>query len=89
MTKAQATFENTLSFIAKYWVVFGFAAQIIFNYSAYLAFKEETGKSIESIVERVEKIEDKSVKDALVIAEINARLSSIETSLLFIKDALR
>jgi hypothetical protein len=38
---------------------------------------------------RIEKLENTKVTDALNIAEINSRLSSIETSLIFIKEAVK
>ena len=39
--------------------------------------------------DRILKLENNNVDNALVISEINSRLSSIETSLVFIKEAVK
>jgi len=45
--------------------------------------------SVNDHEERLKRLENERISEALAISEINSRLSSIETSLLFIKDALK
>lgn len=76
-------------FLKEYWIIFAFATQIVFNYAGYVAFKDSITKDFTQVVTRVEKLEARSVSDALIVSEINSRLASMETSLRYIERLLK
>lgn len=76
-------------FLRDNWIIFAFIGQLIFNYATTQVRITNLREDVERNNSRIVKLEEKSVSDALNTAEINSRLASIETSLIFIKEAVR
>ena len=74
--------KSFTSLIKENWILLAFLVQLILTWG----FLQN---SVTNHEERIKTLESERVSEALSISEINSRLSSIETSLIFIKEALR
>lgn len=74
--------KSFLRLLKENWVIIVVIGQFLFTvYTLQNGFTNHEA--------RITKLEDNQRTEALVISEINSRLSSIETSLIFIKEALK
>lgn len=74
--------KSFITLLKENWLIIGFVGQFILTFG-FLQTTVHENKL------RIEKLESTKVQDALNIAEINSRLSSIETSLIFIRESLK
>lgn len=74
--------KNMLRHLKEYWVIYAFIAQLIatfvMNQQDHLNFTE-----------RIEKLEHYREAETVLLSDIQSRLASIETSLMFIKERVR
>lgn len=81
--------KNPIVHLKEYWVIYAFATQLVFNYAGFINFKETISNEVFRNENRIEKLEALSQTNVATQSEINSRLASIETSILYIREALR
>ena len=74
--------KGIIQHLKEYWLIYGFVAQLIINYTA-------TSQTLADHNRRLIELEKKQESEELIITEIRTKLASIETSLIYIKDALK
>lgn len=74
--------NSFITLLKENWLLIGFVGQFVLTFGFLQTTVHENRI-------RIEKLENNKVQDALIIAEINSRLSSIETSLIFIREAVK
>lgn len=74
--------KSLLTLLKENWIIIVVVGQFLFTvYTLQNGFKDHENRLV--------KLEETRVLNALNISEINSRLASIETSLVFIKEALK
>jgi len=81
--------QHLIKHVKEYWIIYAFLVQLIISYTVINQSIKDNTRDIEAVANRVERIEQNEDKSALIIAEINSRLSSIDTAILFIKEKVR
>ena len=74
--------RGIVNHIKEYWIIYAFAGQLIMNYTV-------TNQTLKDHTKRIEKLETKAESTDIVVTEIRTKLSSIETSILYIKEAVK
>ena len=74
--------RNIFNHIKDYWILYAFIVQLVVNFTI-------TGQTLEDHAERIQTLEKKQESEEILLSEIRTKLSSIETSILFIKDAIK
>jgi len=73
----------------EYWIIYAFLVQLIISYTVINESIKDNTRDIGVLTLRVERLEVNEDANALVVSQINSRLSSIDTAILFIKDRVR
>ena len=81
--------QHLLKHIKDYWIIYAFLVQLVISYTVINQSITDNTRDIQSVVFRVERIEENEDGNALIIAQINSRLASIDTAILFIKEKVR
>jgi hypothetical protein len=74
--------KNLLETLKDNWMVVAFIVQLIVTYALL-------NSTVANHEQRIVKLEDYREKESIVLADIQSRLASIETSIMFIKERLR
>jgi hypothetical protein len=74
--------KSFLTLLKENWVVMAFIVQLVMTWGFL-------NSSVIDHEERIDRLETSKEQNALIVAEINSRLSSIETSLKFIEKQLK
>lgn len=74
--------SKSLNFIKTNWIVLAFLAQIIGTWFVL-------NNTVNDHEKRISDLENYREQETLVLTDIQSRLASIETSILFIKDRLK
>lgn len=81
--------QKAVDFVKEYWIILAFVIQLIVSYTTMQQRTTALNEQQVALANRVEKLEKANVDNALVVSSINARLASIDTSIIFIKDQFK
>ena len=81
--------QHLLKHIKDYWIIYAFLVQLVISYTVINQSIKYNARDIQTVSFRVERIEENEDGNALIIAQINSRLASIDTAILFIKEKVR
>lgn len=74
--------KNILSHIKDNWIVYAFAVQLVISYTI-------TNQTLQDHTQRIEALEKKQEAEEVILTEIRVQLSSIQATVLSIKESIK